>query len=476
MRSPAYVRFVWARWRLPRAGIVAALGIAAVACATSGSRPPQPASAPPAAAPKASLYDRLGGKPAVSAVVDEFLRRVAGDKRINARFINTDLTQLREHLIAFASVATSGPGPYAGRDMHTAHAGMQIVDEEFGALVEDLAVALDTLKVPKPEQNELLGALGPLKAQIVAPPDAAAAKHDPALAKAAEAKADALRRAGNGQAADLLQAATTARVRGQRSYADVLFSAAEQMVGPAGLPELDPLFRDGAPERVKTALKTMPKDTVPQPPTAVGGSEEDEPDGKPKRGSLTGKVRLGGKDSEGFALVMLTPENRGYPKRKPKQRLIEQRHREFAPRFMAIPVGSTVSFPNFDPVYHNVFSLSPAKRFDLGIYKNGETREVTFTKEGIIRLGCNLHANMKCALVVVGAPHYVVTDAAGHFRFRSLTPGKYVMKTWSDKTTEPASQPIQINAGENDVTIDLPAAMAADLGTDKFGVSRAQAP
>jgi hemoglobin len=455
-------------------------------CATSGgpSTSPQPppatspavATAPPATG-KASLYDRLGGKPAISAVIDEFLKRVVADKRINTRFMNVDVAYLRGNLIDFVCLATGGPCQYGGRDMQGAHSGMQVVDEEFGALVEALAGALGALKVPKAEQDELLGALGPLKPQIVSPPPAAAAKHDPALARAAQEKAAALRKAGKPEAADMLEAAVTARTRGQRSYAEQLYSATERLLEPEGLPALEPLFREGAPERIKTALKTAPKDSAPQPKTAVGGSDEDEPDAKPKRGSLAGSVTIGGKVGEGtYALVMLTPKAGGYAKRKAKQRVIEQRERQFAPRFMAIPLGSTVSFPNFDPIFHNVFSLSAARRFDLGIYKNGETREVTFNKEGIIRLGCNLHSNMKASLVVVGAPHYVVADAAGKFRFRSLAPGKYTMKSWSDRSTDPVTQTIEIASGENTVALDLPVAAAGEMGTDKFGVPRGQTP
>ena len=91
---------------------------------------------------------------------------------------------------------------------------------------------------------------------------------------------------------------------------------------------------------------------------------------------------------------------------------------------MAVPVGSTVSFPNFDTIYHNVFSLSKTKPFDLGMYKSGETREVKVDKPGIVRLGCNIHANMSAYIVVVDAPHYVV-DADGAFEFKNLAPGKY---------------------------------------------------
>ena len=80
---------------------------------------------------------------------------------------------------------------------------------------------------------------------------------------------------------------------------------------------------------------------------------------------------------------------------------MEQRNREFAPHILAVPVGSTVAFPNFDTIYHNVFSRSEAAPFDLGIYSNGQSRELTFDKDGIVRLGCNLHSNMSAYVVVV---------------------------------------------------------------------------
>ncbi|HEY6476018.1 MAG TPA: hypothetical protein VI456_05510, partial [Polyangia bacterium] len=384
--------------------VLAALLVGGCGSTTAEAPPPAApkqataAPAPTSAAAPRSLYDRLGGKPAIEAVVGEFIGRVAADKRINGRFINTDITRLKGLLVDFVCAATGGPCQYGGRDMHTAHAGFQIVDAEFDALVEDLAGALAKFNVPKAEQNDLLGALGPLKPQIVNPPPAAAAAHDPKLVEAAGKMVAELRQSGAAQPADLLELAVTARTRGQRSYAEVLYSAAERQLPEGKLKELNPLFREGAPERITTALKTMPENTPAQPKTAVGGSEEDNPEAKPLRGSLVGTMHLEGGESE-LGVIALEPVGAKKAKRKPKQRVMEQRDRQFAPRLLAIPAGSTVSFPNFDPVYHNVFSLSPARAFDLGIYKNGESRDVTFEKEGIVRLGCNLHANMTAHVV-----------------------------------------------------------------------------
>jgi hemoglobin len=117
-----------------------------------------------------SLYDRLGGKSSISAVVDQFVANVAADTRINGRFATTDIRKLKGHLVDQICMATGGPCTYSGRDMKTTHAGMKISNEDFGALVEDLLKALDTSKVQAQEKGELLGLLGPMKKDIVEVP------------------------------------------------------------------------------------------------------------------------------------------------------------------------------------------------------------------------------------------------------------------------------------------------------------------
>jgi len=114
-----------------------------------------------------SLYERLGGKSAITSVVEAFVGRVGGDKRINGFFANTDLTKLKMHLVAQICEASGGPCKYTGRTMKQTHAGMGIDDAVFNALVEDLVAALDQHKVRKAEKDELLGILGPMKGDIV---------------------------------------------------------------------------------------------------------------------------------------------------------------------------------------------------------------------------------------------------------------------------------------------------------------------
>jgi len=118
-------------------------------------------------APQKSLYERLGGKDAITAVVDDFVGNVAADKRINGFFAKTDIARLKRNLVDQICQATGGPCTYTGKDMKTAHKGMGITDADFNALVGDLKMSLDKFKVPAKEQGELLGALGSLKPQIV---------------------------------------------------------------------------------------------------------------------------------------------------------------------------------------------------------------------------------------------------------------------------------------------------------------------
>jgi hemoglobin len=438
-----------------------------VAAAEPAPAPEPPAPPPPAApAPDKSLFERLGGEPAITAVVDEFVTRTTTDARIKYRFFNTDAVQLKRLLVEFVCVAAGGPCKYTGRDMTSSHAGMDLVDDEFTALVEDLIGALDKFHVPDREKGEVLGALGPLKPQIVVPADRLHPIPDAKLAKA-EALVGSVKDA---DAASYLTAAITAGRRGQRSYAEQLFSRAEIIAGAATLASASEVFREGAPPRIHTALKSM-KDTAPQPSSA-GSSDADSPSRKALRASFRGALQVDGKPLTGMGLVMMWPATGAAAKRTPKNRVVEQRNKTFAPHLLAVPVGSTVAFPNFDTIYHNVFSLSQPQRFDLGLYKAGDMREVVFDKPGIVRLGCNIHTNMAAYVVVVDAPHYAVADAEGKFAFKSLGPGKYKVRAWSEQSAEPKTTEVVIKAGSNETTIDMKGGAAQGPSEDKFGAAR----
>jgi hemoglobin len=458
---------------------LAALASILIACGGASTPPPAQRPAPrpevasattatgaPGHGAPGSLFERLGGKPAIAAVTTEFLDRVGGDARIKYRFLNTDLGKLNTLLVEFVCMATGGPCKYTGQDMETSHAGMELVDDEFTALVEDLAGALDKFKVPAREKAELLGALGPLQPQIVTP----VARLKP-VADAAIAKATAVAvRLTDDRAAGLMQAAIVAAKRGQRNYADQLFSRVEAIVGAQAVAAAAPTFRDGAPPRIETPLRKLPTDTPPQP-RLVGNSDDDDR-GARRPASLTGSLTVGGRPLDGLGTVMLFPDSGAANKRRPKQRVVEQRDKQFSPHVLAIPPGSNVAFPNFDGVFHNVFSISPTKKFDVGLYKDGDTRELKFEKPGIVRLGCNIHAQMSAYIVVVDAPHYVVVDGAKPFTFRSLAPGKYKVRAWSEHSAAPTESELVIRPGANTATLDVAGDAVAGPSEDKFGMTR----
>ena len=136
-----------------------AAGDSVVASSTS-------ATAPDTSANK-SLYDRLGGKTAITAVVDTFVPHVAADARINKKFAKTNIPRVKTELVDQVCAATGGPCAYTGRSMKEAHHNMKVTDGEFDALVADLTTALNDYKVPDREKNELLGTLATMKADIV---------------------------------------------------------------------------------------------------------------------------------------------------------------------------------------------------------------------------------------------------------------------------------------------------------------------
>ena len=132
---------------------------------------------------------------------------------------------------------------------------------------------------------------------------------------------------------------------------------------------------------------------------------------------------------------------------------IQQLDRRFAPDLIVIPAGATVSFPNMDPIFHNVFSLSRSKSFDLGSYDQGDTRTVTFPKPGIVEVYCHLHPNMTATIVVAPNRWYARSDRSGQFRIPDVPPGQYTVVAWH-KSAGFFRNSITIEPG-HDTTVDF---------------------
>jgi plastocyanin len=109
---------------------------------------------------------------------------------------------------------------------------------------------------------------------------------------------------------------------------------------------------------------------------------------------------------------------------------MQQLNRRFTPDLLVVPVGSAVAFPNMDPIFHNIFSLSKPKTFDLGSYDKGDSRNVTFTKPGVVYVYCHLHPNMEATIVVTPNRWFARSDADGQFRIPNVPPGQYTVVAW----------------------------------------------
>jgi plastocyanin len=131
--------------------------------------------------------------------------------------------------------------------------------------------------------------------------------------------------------------------------------------------------------------------------------------------------------------------------------------KRFQPRVIAVAKDSTVDFPNDDPIYHNVFSVSGANRFDLGLYRSGASKSRSFQEPGLVRVYCNIHPQMVGFVMVVDSDFKTVTGPDGSFRFDGVPPGAHVVKAWHEEGPE-TSQPVTVRASG-----DAPLVLRLDL-------------
>lgn len=137
---------------------------------------------------------------------------------------------------------------------------------------------------------------------------------------------------------------------------------------------------------------------------------------------------------------------------------IVQRNETFVPRVVAVPVGSTVAFPNADPVYHNVFSLSRAKAFNLGRYPRGQSKEERFDKPGIVRVFCDIHSHMSATVMVFNHPWFAVPDERGQYELPEMPTGDRAISAWHERLGD-TTQRIRVDGGSAtvaDFTLPVP--------------------
>src|SRR5437773_11846006 len=135
---------------------------------------------------------------------------------------------------------------------------------------------------------------------------------------------------------------------------------------------------------------------------------------------------------------------------------VAQKDLAFLPPLLPVQIGTTVEFPNLDDTYHNIFSYSPAKRFDLGRYRPEERPipSVVFDKPGLVTLRCDIHEHMRGLILVLSTPYFVMSDTAGRFRLDKLPPGRYALKAWIDSRTT-REKTLELKDGQT-LHVDLP--------------------
>lgn len=133
------------------------------------------------------------------------------------------------------------------------------------------------------------------------------------------------------------------------------------------------------------------------------------------------------------AVVYLeTSGARAFDRGQPQRVTMDQREETFSPRVLAITVGSTVDFRNSDHTYHNVFSLSKVRRFDLGRYATGRSKAVRFDRPGVVRVFCEIHSHMSAFILVFGHRYFAATDADGAYRLRAVPAGRHTLILWHE--------------------------------------------
>jgi len=118
--------------------------------------------------------------------------------------------------------------------------------------------------------------------------------------------------------------------------------------------------------------------------------------------------------------------------REPARARMDQRNETFLPHVLAVDAGAVVDFPNNDTTYHNVFSLSKIRKFDLGRYARGKSKSVLFDRPGVVRIFCDIHSHMSAFVLVFSHPYYATADADGRYRIDNIPPGTYTVSAWHE--------------------------------------------
>ena len=143
-----------------------------------------------------------------------------------------------------------------------------------------------------------------------------------------------------------------------------------------------------------------------------------------------------------------------FQRARPTGASIDQRDETFVPHLVAITTGGEVAFPNSDETYHNVFSLSRERSFDLGRYPSGQSKSVRFDRPGIVRVFCDIHSHMSAYVLVFSHRFFAITDDDGRYRLDGLPPGTYTVVAWHERF-DTVSKTVHVPGDESEVSLDF---------------------
>ena len=189
--------------------------------------------------------------------------------------------------------------------------------------------------------------------------------------------------------------------------------------------------------------------------------------------TVTGRVELrdshdpavrNRKDYSGVVVALKPVQNAASAPDPGIHTVMLQKDKTFSPHVLALPMGGMVDFPNADPIFHNAFSSYSGQIFDIGLYPPGSTRSVRFAREGVVRVFCNIHAEMSAVIVVVATPYFATTKRDGSFEITNVPPGEYDLRVFHERAAEAA-----LRALGRKVTVGPDGASLSSLGISEAG-------
>jgi plastocyanin len=169
------------------------------------------------------------------------------------------------------------------------------------------------------------------------------------------------------------------------------------------------------------------------------------------------------KDFSGL-VVWLEPEGKAAVKPRPGRVEMIQKGKRFSPHVLAIPVGTTVDFPNFDPIFHNAFSNFAGQPFDVGLYAPGASRSVTFRRPGMVRVFCNIHPAMSAIIAVLDTPWFAVSGRSGAFQIEGIPPGEYRLRVFHERAAQKVLDGLAARVTVGASGLELPPVRVSEAG------------